>query len=336
MRWMAMPSRRATTWVVLAAAGGVEILAACGEIDVKGSDGTDDPSDVTGDSGAGSMADAGGESNTDGASGNCDPAAPIVQVEPIDQLNRLPTITSHCCAVFVDERTVYFAAGSATGVAASEIFRAERTEEGFSEPEHIVGADTADDVWGPAPSLDELSLFYNHIGPSGFEILGSTRETREDPLPAGQRVDLGDLGASEADPFLAEPGLFFQRGAAIHLAPPDPELPGRFLPAQPVPGIVPTPPGQDLVPGGNQKGDILYWARDADGSGARDIWMASRSGDGYVSPQPVPEDTGSGERLNTEFVEAPSWETPDHCTLYFTTNRRGTFEIWIAHRAPSG
>lgn len=53
-----------------------------------------------------------------------------------------------------------------------------------------------------------------------------------------------------------------------------------------------------------------------------DIWMATRSslGDGFGPAQPVTLSSGS---LNTNQFQAPTWISPDGCTLYFSSNDHG-------------
>lgn len=320
---------RAGAWARLAALGA---LAACGK--VTGSPDSGAVADAT--PGA---ADAAGGADAAGTS-RCSPDAPILEVEPVAELNALPDETGiefhyRCCLSFAADGTAYFAAGALTDFGGADIYRARRSATGFAAAEVVIGAGVDDSFWVPSLSRDGLSLYYNHLSADGLgaiEIFLSTRDGPDAPFEAGARVELGaPPGEQEADPFITDEGLFFTRGGRIHFAALDP-VGGGFAPAQPVQGL--PEGGANINPGASADLAALYWARD-DGSGTtgRDLWMARRStAGGYESARPVPEDTGGGEPLNTPAFEGPDWESPDGCDLYFTTDRTGEAQHWVARR----
>src|SRR6185295_686035 len=83
-----------------------------------------------------------------------DAAAP----KPLESLNtdreeREPAFTS-------DGRTLFFASNRAHGGDDYDLFRASRTEEGWSEPAPLAGINTPASERAPAPAFDDFSLYF--------------------------------------------------------------------------------------------------------------------------------------------------------------------------------
>ncbi len=75
---------------------------------------------------------------------------------------------------------------------------------------------------------------------------------------------------------------------------------------------------------------VIYFASNrAGGAGGRDVWVATRktSGDVFSAPTVVAE-------LNTTFEDLPSYITADRCTIYFSANITGTYEVYVATKTP--
>ncbi len=63
-----------------------------------------------------------------------------------------------------------------------------------------------------------------------------------------------------------------------------------------------------------------------DAAGDDDLWRAAPNGDGtYADPELVPG-------INTQYAENDAWLSPDGHTLYFTSNRSGSLDIYMATR----
>ena len=64
-------------------------------------------------------------------------------------------------------------------------------------------------------------------------------------------------------------------------------------------------------------------------SGGAASWMARRtSPDGpFVRPRPVTE-------LNSTPGESPNWLSPDGCRIYLTSDRTGSWQLYVAERSP--
>lgn len=65
------------------------------------------------------------------------------------------------------------------------------------------------------------------------------------------------------------------------------------------------------------------------GQGSFDIWAAHRTtiNDGFSNPVPVAE-------LNSSKTEFVGWLSPDNCRLYLSSDRAGTYDIYVATRHP--
>ncbi len=64
-----------------------------------------------------------------------------------------------------------------------------------------------------------------------------------------------------------------------------------------------------------------------DGPGGRDLYMTTRAttGDPWDTPAPITE-------LNTAFSEEDPWMSPDGRTLVFSSNRGGSYDLYISTR----
>lgn len=64
-------------------------------------------------------------------------------------------------------------------------------------------------------------------------------------------------------------------------------------------------------------------------AGGSEIWRATRAttGDGFGTPTPVGE-------LNTPLDDAPAWLSPDNCRIYLSTDRGGTWDVYVSSRRP--
>lgn len=73
--------------------------------------------------------------------------------------------------------------------------------------------------------------------------------------------------------------------------------------------------------------EIFFYSDRPGGSGQSDIYHATRSSPtaAFGAPTPVTE-------LNSANIELPSWLSPDRCSVLFSSDRLGTYDIWIATR----
>ena len=73
--------------------------------------------------------------------------------------------------------------------------------------------------------------------------------------------------------------------------------------------------------------EIFFYSDRAGGSGQSDIYHATRSSPSatFGTPKAVTE-------LNSSNIELISWLSPDRCTVLFSSDRLGTYDIWMATR----
>lgn len=87
---------------------------------------------------------------------------------------------------------------------------------------------------------------------------------------------------------------------------------------------------QDQVPVLSADRLTIYLATTRpNGKGGLDIWTAHRSTtqDGFPAPTPVPE-------LNSGATDYPGWLSADNCRLYFSSDRAGNPDLYVATRRP--
>jgi hypothetical protein len=273
-----------------------------------------------GEASPGSDGGVGGDGGVGSDAGRlCAAGDPIVEVAPVAGLNEL---SFQCCAVFPGG-IAYFAAGLTEDTRTADIWRAERGAGGFGPATTFVGADTDDAVWRPVLSGDRLALYYNRAAGDRIRIHAALRRSDRDRFDPGRALELGAAPtASDADPFVTDEGLYFARGGDIHFAAGSGDSFGRAAPILAIASAA-----RDDSPVVSADREVLYWASDRGNvDGASDVWMARRESAGlYGAPELVPGDLGEGSN-------APSWESPDGCALYFTTTRTGQSEIWVGRR----
>ena len=74
------------------------------------------------------------------------------------------------------------------------------------------------------------------------------------------------------------------------------------------------------------KGAIWFTGNHAGTLGPTDVWRADPNGDGsYGAPKRI-------EEIATTYDENDAWLSPDGHTLYFTSNRGGNLDIYVARR----
>ena len=85
-------------------------------------------------------------------------------------------------------------------------------------------------------------------------------------------------------------------------------------------------PGRDLDPWISPDGLVLYFASEMTGTlGNADLWLATRPD--RSSPFATIRQL---ETVNTNGIEIAPWPSADGRTLYFTSDRGGTFDLWAA------
>jgi hypothetical protein len=73
--------------------------------------------------------------------------------------------------------------------------------------------------------------------------------------------------------------------------------------------------------------EIFFYSDRTGGSGQSDIYHATRSSPSaaFGTPTPVTE-------LDSANIELMNWLSPDRCTVVFSSDRLGTYDIWMATR----
>jgi len=300
------------TWVAML----VGALAACGSV----------ANDATG-AGAGTI---------------CDPAATFDAPAAVAGLNTadvegVPRLTP-------DELELYFyfyASGNAGGTADPNLRRAQRTsvDQPFGAAVALPRVNTTAAEYDPSVSSDGLTLFFesNRVAGEGYHLYMSTRPSHaaEFEAPAElANVNSASVTDTDEEPFVTadRQELWFASNRAGGLGNVDiyrAEWNGASF-GNVVDVTSLSTSASDYYPTlSADKLTIYLSSTRPGGQGGYDIWTAHRSttNDGFPPPKLVAE-------LNSSGVEYVGWLSPDNCRIYFSSDRAGTFDIYVASRHP--
>ena len=294
--------------------------------------------------------------------GDWGPATPVTALNSAASDNT-PALSS-------DGLSIYFGSLRTGGLGSFDLWVAHRTgvDAEWGTPENLgaVVNSTAIEV-GPYVSEDELFLFFSSSRPSSADEVGSCgsaglppcdndlwvsmRDCNDASCPWGPPVNLGpavNTALYEGGPTIWRSELYFNRGAAANPVPgaPDPGPPGdiylsRIKPnkladgridlaiGDPEPVTVLNAAGVEQRPAVRSDGRELLFSSDRGGS--PDVWVSTRSGPGH--PWRTPVNAGSG--INTAASqELHPTLSADGTTVFFTSNRGGNADIYMARRSP--
>ena len=290
------------------------------------------------DGGGDASADAASEATSDGAVGACDLDKPFGAPTPVAGLSD-PSIFEGDARLSPDELTVFFerpTAGDA-GVGGSDLWvatRASRTDP-FGPSTLLPGLNTAEAEAHASPSDDLKTLFYSAVrAPAKIHIYVATRQTTAASFTGSTLVTgLGDPSWAYSTPFLddARQELYFDRLAPtlndeIYRVP----LTGAGVGTPVAIAEINSLTANDLSPVVTRDGLRIFWASNRADLGAKgdyDIWTATRT-----SPTGPFGAVSNVAELDTVKLESPSWVSPDGCRLYFSSNRSGNQDVYVAER----
>jgi len=294
----------------------VGALAACGSV----------ANDATG-SGAGTICDPGA---------TFDAPAPVAGLNTAD-VEGVPRLTP-------DELELYFyfyASGNDGGTADPNLHRAQRTsvDQPFGAAIALPRVNTTAAEYDPSVSSDGLTLFFesNRVAGEGYHLYMSTRlsHAAEFETPAElANVNSASVTDTDEEPFVTadRQELWFASNRAGGLGNVDiyrAEWNGASFGN--VVGVTSlSTSASDYYPTlSADKLTIYLSSTRPGGQGGYDIWTAHRSttNDGFPPPKLVAE-------LNSSGVEYVGWLSPDNCRIYFSSDRAGTFDIYVASRHP--
>ncbi len=339
-QWSA--SRAAAFAGALGMAGLALFVWACGGDDA--SQPGDAGSDVTG---ADAPApDAGVDVDAADAARGCDLARPFDAPVSVVELNGPGDDVG--ARLSADGLTVYLTSNRGTDAGSDfftlptmAIYRATRaaSDQPFGAP--APAADLDSDAGDGYVTLtgDGLTAYFasRRAGSGAAEVFVATRAAAGDPFGAAAAIpDLVAGGANADQPYVtpARSALYFASTRGV-----DGGVAGFHVFRSPITaGTVGAPALVDGVYGPDAgvkvsfspvvSADELTLYFSAPNLGNLDIWRATRASaqDAFSNPTPVTE-------LNTADLDAPSYLTPDGCTLYFYSSRGGGFGKLDIYRA---
>jgi hypothetical protein len=214
-----------------------------------------------------------------------------------------------------------------------QVWRASRLvrTDGFGPPAIVTSLeDSRVGGYDPDVSLDALTVVFasGRSEATGWprDIFLATRGTRAaDFGPPGAVAEINSP-ADEAAPYL-EPGnahLWFMRDSAtIWMAPRS----GDGF-AQPAEVKELNALGKLGFPVPSDDDTYIYFSLQ-DQAGSSHVWMARRA-----SPELPFAGARSVTELNSTTEESPNWLSPDGCRIYLTSNRTGSWQLYVAERSP--
>jgi len=265
-------------------------------------------------------------SGADGGVG-CAPEDVFTSMSPVDGLS---TSAFEAMATFSeDELVAYLALGS-------ELAQASRAKKGlgFSGRTLVTALNSPADETRPSLTADGLTLYFstNRTPSNNYDIYVSRRDSAAEVFASTSPVDGLSSTQFEADAYVTVNGdLYFV------MKNPSPPTDRRIVVARRTmtgafagPSVIAEldePSSDQGWPVITRDERTIYFSSDVDGND--DIWMATRaSASGtFGAPRAV-------EELNTSTMDVPNWISADGCRLYYSSDRGGTSDIWIASRAP--
>ncbi len=287
-----------------------------------------------GDSALEAAADAGDASDAgvpEAAAPNCDVDAAFATPTAFTTLDG-PSNDEHMRLV-PNELTVVYQSVLDGGLGSFDIYSATRTSIGdtWKNVTAVPGVNTASADDDPSISADMLTLYLAR----GGGLYRATRGTTASAFAAPVALAAVNSGTSDFAPYLVDDGsaLYFSsaRDSDAGVA--------QLFVTQPLGDGGFTAPV--AVAGTGTAGDNRFAAVTADqlvvyfgstrsgGQGLHDVWVATRASTAtaFGAPRIVPEVSSTTE-------DQPSWVSSDRCRLYLTSNRSGTYKLYVATKTP--
>ena len=192
-----------------------------------------------------------------------------------------------------------------------------------------VNSASADD--DPSISADQLTLYLAR----GGGIYRATRATATRAFAAPAALAGVNSGANDFGPYLGDDGsaLYFSStrdsdAGVAQLFVTQPLADGGFTPPTGVAGAGTSGDNRFAAVTADQL--VLYFGSTrSGGQGSHDVWLATRASTAtaFGAPRIVPEVSSTSE-------DQPTWVSSDRCRLYLTSNRSGTYKLYVATKTP--
>jgi Tol biopolymer transport system component len=212
------------------------------------------------------------------------------------------------------------------------IFTAQRTQIGdtFQNASEVSFSGPTDSE-DPALAPDGLSLFFtsNRITPIDYDLWVITRPSITSAFLGASRLAVSST-SQERTPSLSPSGdLWFasDRGGATYEIYEAPRLDGGGY-GSPVAVAAVSSPANEVAPVHSRDGLTVMFASDrTGGSGQSDVWTANRPDPAAELGPPSPVTA-----LNSANGDLPAWMSPDSCRIYLSSDRGGSFRIYVSSR----
>jgi len=273
------------------------------------------------------------------ADGSPDAATSCRSIDPFDSFAPVAGIKTTAAEqnawLSHDELTVIF--GRFTPGRKNDFFiasRAVRTD-AFANVRPLSELNSLDQEYRAFMSDDGLNIFFDRQDSStGYHILTAVRSSPAAQFGAAAPVaSVNDMGGNY-EPFLTPEGMYLgsERGgnlSDLFLAP----RVGAGFGAPVRLGVSSSAPEE--MPVVSSDGLTLYFAaRDRDPAGQSwDVWMATRADLGQPFSAAALVNASNG-MINQAGRDIPAWISDDDCRLYYTTDRDGDLDVWVASRTP--
>lgn len=225
-----------------------------------------------------------------------------------------------------DELVVYYERGP--NVLAVELWTAMRAsrDQPFTRPVKIEELASGTLTAMASPSGNGNALYFARlVTAAGLDLFVARRRAGDSFFAAPSPVPVTNTPDHEVNPYALpdESALYFGRSSAgltsIHKL----ALPGG-QPA-PVPGI--ELPGLVIDAPVVSPDERTIWFSGRTPPGKNDVYVAHRekTSDAFGAPARVTE-------LATDVTDTPSWISPDLCRMYLTSDRLGSFDLFVVER----
>ncbi len=235
----------------------------------------------------------------------------------------------------------YFYVNSTSGTVDPNILRTQRTSvsASFGAPVAVPRVNTTFEEYDPSVSHDGLTLLFesNRVSKEGFHLYMSTRAAKAAEFGAPAELDHVNspkVTDTDEEPFLTadQQELWFASNRAGGLGEFDiyrAEWNGTSF-GNPAAMITLNAAASDYYPTlSADKLTIYLSSTRPGGKGGYDIWTSHRSTTSAAFPAPT-----IVAELNSSAFEYVGWLSPDNCRIYFSSDRAGTFDIYVASRRP--
>lgn len=283
----------------------------------------------------------------DGATGpdagtQCDPLAPWSAPVPLYGLST-PTLTEGTARLSPDELTIYFETGVVPADGNYDLYVAHRArrDDAFGAPALLSTIDSSAGDLDPTVSRDGLLLVFastriaNEAPHLYVAIRTSTLAAFGAPALA-DGVESPDPRQNDLQPYLTADGaeLWFASTRAANEDGYELYRAARTATGFDTPALVSelSSSADECLPTLADDRLTIYFAStrpDPASRGGMDVFVAHRAhtGDPFGTPVLVPE-------LSSASSDFPTWLSPDGCRLYMISDRAGSFDIYMASRAP--